>query len=92
MHPGFVRTNFGADNEGDPSPLVKRLFSFVARFARTPEKGAERLICLASSPDVEGESGGYYFDCKLRPPAAAGQDDGAAERLWQLSEQLVGIA
>ncbi len=76
----------------DISPLIGRIFKLISRFARTPEKGAETVIYLASSPEVQGESGGYYFDCKPIAPAKAGQDDGVAERLWQVSEQLVGIA
>jgi retinol dehydrogenase 12 len=90
LHPGFVRTNFGRDN--DISPLFKLIFGLASRFARSPEKGAETVIYLASSPQVQGASGGYYFDCKLTPPASAAQDDSAAERLWQVSERLVGIA
>src|SRR5262245_33864436 len=90
LHPGFVRTNFGANNNRDISPVFKALFLLISRFARTPEKGAETVIYLASSPDVHGESGGYYFDCKPLSPSAAGQDDEAAERLWQISERLVG--
>jgi NAD(P)-dependent dehydrogenase (short-subunit alcohol dehydrogenase family) len=92
LHPGFVRTNFGANNDADMSRLWKRIFFLVARFARTPEKGAETLIYLASSPEVEGASGGYFFDCKPIAPSRAGQDDAVAERLWHVSEQLVGIA
>jgi NAD(P)-dependent dehydrogenase (short-subunit alcohol dehydrogenase family) len=90
LHPGFVRTNFGA-NVTMPSWL-KPIFRFAARFARTPEKGAETVVYLATSPQVQGASGGYYFNCKLTQPSAAAQDDGAAERLWQVSEQLVGVA
>jgi NAD(P)-dependent dehydrogenase (short-subunit alcohol dehydrogenase family) len=90
LHPGFVRTSFGSNNEF--SPLLKRLFGLIARFARSPEKGAETLVYLATSPEVQGASGGYYFDCKPSTPSAAGRDDGTAERLWQVSEQLVGIA
>ncbi len=90
LHPGFVRTSFGRNN--DFSPLLKSIFGLISRFARSPEKGAETVIYLASSPHVQGASGGYYFDCKLTPPSAAGQDDGAAERLWEVSEDLVGIA
>ena len=92
LHPGFVRTNFGANNENDVSPLIKRIFWLVSRFARTPEKGAETVVYLAASPQVEGASGGYYFDCKPLAPSSAAQDDSTAERLWQVSEQLVGIA
>jgi retinol dehydrogenase 12 len=90
LHPGFVRTNFGANNEF--SPFFKRVFGLVSRFARTPEKGAETVVYLATSPQVQDASGGYYFDCKLTPPSSSAQDDGAAEHLWQLSEQLVGLA
>jgi len=92
LHPGFVRTSFGVNNTADISPLFKALFSFISRFARTPEKGAETVIYLASSPQVEGASGGYFHDCKPIAPTAAGQDDAVAERLWQVSAQLVGIA
>jgi hypothetical protein len=64
------------------------MFRWVSRFARTPQKGAETLVYLAASPEVQGASGGYYFDCKLSTPSAAAQDDAAAERLWQVSEKL----
>jgi NAD(P)-dependent dehydrogenase (short-subunit alcohol dehydrogenase family) len=90
LHPGFVRTSFGRDAE--MSALLKGIFGLIARFARSPEKGAETVVYLASSPQVQGASGGYYFDCKLTPTSSAAQDDSAAERLWQVSEQLVGIA
>jgi retinol dehydrogenase 12 len=89
LHPGFVRTSFGRNVE--MAHLFKLIFGLVARFARTPEKGAETVVYLAASPQVQGASGGYYFDCKLTAPSSAGQDDGAAERLWRVSEQLVGI-
>jgi NAD(P)-dependent dehydrogenase (short-subunit alcohol dehydrogenase family) len=90
LHPGFVRTNFGRNNEVPAwlTPIIKLAFLF----ARKPEKGAETIVYLAASPEVEGASGGYYFDCKPTSPSPAGQDDNAAERLWQQSERLVGIA
>jgi NAD(P)-dependent dehydrogenase (short-subunit alcohol dehydrogenase family) len=92
LHPGLVRTSFGRNNADAISPWVRGIIGLVMRFARTPEKGAETVIHLAASPRVQGESGGYYIDCKPATPAAAGRDDAAAERLWQVSEQLVGIS
>jgi retinol dehydrogenase 12 len=88
LHPGFVRTSFGRDM----APFPRSIFRLVSRFARSPEKGAETVVYLATSPEVQGASGGYYFDCKLTQPSPAAQDDEAAERLWQVSEKLVGIA
>jgi NAD(P)-dependent dehydrogenase (short-subunit alcohol dehydrogenase family) len=90
LHPGFVRTNFGRN--ADVSLALKMIFRLIARFARTPEKGAETVIYLASSPQVQGASGGYYFDCKLTQPSPAALDEGAAERLWEVSEKLTGVA
>jgi retinol dehydrogenase 12 len=90
LHPGFVRTSFG--RAFDTAPVMTRIFGLVSRFARSPEKGAETVVYLATSPQVQGASGGYYFDCKLMPHSLAAQDDSAAEHLWQVSEQLVGIA
>jgi NAD(P)-dependent dehydrogenase (short-subunit alcohol dehydrogenase family) len=87
LHPGFVRTNFVRD----VPPWGRTLFALVAPFARSPEKGAETIVYLAASPQVQSASGGYYFDCKLSEPAPAARDDELAERLWRLSEQLVGI-
>jgi retinol dehydrogenase-12 len=90
LHPGFVKTSFGRGFE--VSPLLGKLFALISRFARTPEQGAETVIYLSASPEVQGASGGYYFDCRLKAPSAAAQDDAAAERLWQLSERLAGVA
>jgi NAD(P)-dependent dehydrogenase (short-subunit alcohol dehydrogenase family) len=88
LHPGFVRTQFGRDL----SPVGKVIFGGVSRFARSPEKGAETIVYLASSAQVQGAPGGYYFDCQLKRPSPAAQNERTAEDLWKLSEQWVGIA
>jgi len=88
LHPGFVRSQIGRGIEG----VGRSIFGFLSRFARSPDKGAETLVYLASSPLVEGASGGYYFDCKEIAPSLAAQNDADAQRLWDLSAKLVGIA
>jgi len=90
LHPGFCRTSFGRNVP--MSPIVKSIFRIASLFARSAEKGAETVVYLASSPEVQGASGGYYFDCKPIAPSSAARDDDAAEQLWQVSERLVGIA
>ena len=59
--------------------------------ALTPEQGAETLICLASSPQVAKQSGGYYGKSRLEASSAAAQDDATAETLWAESEKIAGI-
>jgi retinol dehydrogenase-12 len=87
LHPGFVRTSIARDM----GALPRSLFRLMSRFIRSPEKGAQTLLYLATSTAVQGASGGYYFDCELTQPSPAAQDDAAAEHLWQVSAKLVGI-
>ncbi len=49
LHPGFVATRFG-DQSGT---LMSRLVWLAKFFAISPAKGAETIVYLASSPDVE---------------------------------------
>jgi retinol dehydrogenase 12 len=86
-HPGVVRTGFG--REGKP---LLRLGTTIARpFFLSPERGADTIVYLASSPDVAGETGGYYVKRQRREPSAAARDDAAARKLWDISEELTGL-
>ena len=87
MHPGAVNTRFGTNNSG-PMTLLFRAFK---PFMRTPEQGADTVIWLASSPDVEGVSGRYYADRKVIEPKKIASDPAARRRLWEESERLTGI-
>jgi retinol dehydrogenase-12 len=87
LHPGFVRTSIARDMGAVP----RSVFRLMSPFIRAPQKGAQTLVYLATSAEVQSASGGYYFDCKLTQPSSAAQDDQAAEQLWQVSRTLVGI-
>ncbi len=88
MHPGFVGSNF-AKNNGLLATLVMTL---GRPFARSPERGARTAVYLCASPEVEGISGQYFFDEKPKWPKSFAQNDEDAERLWQVSEELTGLA
>lgn len=85
MHPGFVATNFGTNNSGVVGLFMKRVVPLVAR---TPEKGAETIIYLASSDDVAGVSGRYFTDLKAVRSSSESYDRETAARLWETSEAL----
>lgn len=87
MHPGGVNTNFG-DNQGGPMSLLFRLFK---PFMRSPEQGADTLIYLASSPEVEGMTGKYLADRKVKAASDAAYDETTRKRLWEASEELTGL-
>lgn len=89
LHPGMVATHLGHDNW--LARTVGRAFMAVAGVSTT--QGAATSVYLATSADVDGLSGGYYAKCRPAPPAAASDalDDATAERLWSVSEELVGL-
>jgi len=85
VHPGIVRTNFGQQNQ----PLAWRLMiAVVAPFMRSPEKGAETVVYLASDPEVETVTGKYFHDLKPKRSSKLSYDEAVAARLWQVSEEL----
>jgi NAD(P)-dependent dehydrogenase (short-subunit alcohol dehydrogenase family) len=87
LHPGPVSTNFGKNN-GGPMALFFRLGK---PFMRSPEQGADTLIWLAVSPDVEGVSGKYFSDRKEIEAKKVTCDPAARRRLWEISEDLTGL-
>lgn len=87
LHPGFVRTNF-ARNNGRFSRLLVPIFQLAAI---SPEKGAETMVYLASSPEVAGVSGSYFDKKKAVRSAEASYDEAVARQLWEASAQMVGL-
>ncbi len=86
LHPGFVNTNFGSTMSGIPAFFI----GIISRlFATSPEKGAETIIYLAASPEVEGVTGNYFVEKKATRSAPESYDEAVAKRLWEVSEQLV---
>ena len=87
LHPGVVSTGFGSEDPG----RLQKLIMPVGRFLlKTPEKGAETSIYLASSPDVEGVSGRFFVNSKQKKSAPQSYDRDDALRLWDVSAELVG--
>src|SRR5215813_1502154 len=79
LHPGFVATRFGDQTQG----LLSFGIRFAKRFAITPERGAETLVYLASSPEVNGVTGEYFYKCRPATPNEEARDDAKAKRLWK---------
>jgi NAD(P)-dependent dehydrogenase (short-subunit alcohol dehydrogenase family) len=86
-HPGVVRTGFGRESK----PLLRLGVAIARPFFLSPERGADTIVYLASSPDVADETGGYYVKRQRREPSAAARDDETARRLWDISEKMTGL-
>jgi len=85
LHPGFVATNFGNNNGGFVSPVLK-----IAKriSAIDPEEGAKTSIFLCSSPEIEEVSGKYFFKCQPKTSSRESRNMDTAKRLWQISSDI----
>jgi retinol dehydrogenase-14 len=88
VHPGYVNSGFTLNN----GPLYRMFSGSIARlFGRSPEKGAQTILFLATSPEVQGMTGGYFFDGVRVESSRLSQDEAIASRLWQVSANLTGM-
>jgi retinol dehydrogenase 14 len=85
LHPGLTSTAFSAED-----PALGLLVKILRPFMKSPARGAETPIHLASSAEVEGVSGEYFADRKAKRSHESSYDTAAAARLWQVSAGLVG--
>ena len=100
VHPGVIMTELGrymtredvemlsAPRPGRPSLEFKSV-----------EQGAATSVWAATAPELTGRGGLYLEDCQVAAPAQDDSDEGylphaldamQADRLWELSEELVG--
>jgi NAD(P)-dependent dehydrogenase (short-subunit alcohol dehydrogenase family) len=86
LHPGFTATGFAKNNGKVMATLVS---IFAPLVARSPAKGAETSIFLASSPSVEGMTGKYFYDSQVIAAAPQTTDMVVARKLWDASTNLL---
>jgi retinol dehydrogenase-14 len=87
LHPGAISTNIWSRAPWFARPVL----AVLKRRMESPAVGGSRLAYLATSPEVDGRTGGYYHRNQLREPSALAQDDALGERLYDLSARLVGL-
>jgi retinol dehydrogenase-14 len=87
MHPGSVSTDFGKGERG----VSMLLFRAFKPFMRSPEKGADTLVYLAASPDVEGMTGRYFIDREVTNSSEESYDETLRKKLWEASEELTDL-
>jgi NAD(P)-dependent dehydrogenase (short-subunit alcohol dehydrogenase family) len=89
LHPGFVASRFGHNNGG----VTGLVMGLAQRFGAISETdGAKTSAHLATSPDVEGVSGRYFTQCREVRSSGASQDRATQEKLWSVTEALLGKA
>jgi len=89
VHPGVVRTSFGAE---DQAWFFTLMSGVIRPFLKTPAQGAETPIYLASSPAVSGANGQFFINRKPKTANKTAYDTDVSARLWKISADLVGIS
>lgn len=88
LNPGIVRTNiFNYLN------LMRILIfvPFLAVLSKDAALGAQTVIHLAVSEEVEGVTGHYFSDCKKAATSELGRRKDLASGLWEASVKAVGL-
>jgi retinol dehydrogenase 14 len=86
LHPGLTSTAFSAED-----PALGMLVTILRPFMKSPKRGAETPVYLASSPEAEGVSGRYFANRKPKESHKSSYDNATTARLWQVSADLVGL-
>ncbi|MET9551361.1 SDR family NAD(P)-dependent oxidoreductase [Streptomyces sp. NPDC006645] len=97
VHPGAVLSNLTRHMSQDElSKAIASGYTF-----KTPQQGAATSVLVATWPGLEGIGGRYFEDCNEARPhregdsggvAAHALDPAAAERLWQVSLDMLASA
>ena len=88
VHPGVVRTNFGAEDQAWSFAVISRV---IRPLLKTPAQGAQTPIYLASSPEVKGVTGQFFVNRRPKTANKPAYDTDATSRLWHVSCDLVGM-
>lgn len=86
LHPGVIPTNLNRHMSlafRIAKPLVQRIT------LKTIPQGAATQCYVATHPMLAATSGAYFADCNVTEPSRVAQDDALAERLWDVTEQIV---
>jgi len=91
MDPGGVATNLGR-NDGFVSWMRHIGYHALKRDLASPTKGADTIVYLAGSPEVDGVSGKYFYRNREVRSSPLSHDEHAAKMLWELSLRMCGFA
>ena len=74
-----------------PSFLRPLMVPLARAFGITPEEGAQTVLYLATSLEVEGVTGKYFYKCKERPSTEKSYDIALQQQLWAKSAEMTAI-
>ena len=84
VHPGVVGTDVFRE-------YPKWFAKFMNLMISKPEEGAKPTIYLASSEDLDGTTGKYFYKTKPKEVDKIANDSELMEKIWVKTEELTGI-
>ncbi|ANE46546.1 short-chain dehydrogenase [Paenibacillus swuensis] len=88
VHPGAVATQLGVDRRTGFGAMVHKL---LRPFFQTPELGSATAVYVATSPEVAGKSGLYWYKMRPEPVSNLAESAEEAKRFWAWSEEATGF-
>ncbi|XP_063905056.1 retinol dehydrogenase 11-like [Zophobas morio] len=83
LHPGAINSEFYKGSA---------IGSWVgSKVFKTSEEGAQTSIYLALEDGIEEHNGEHFEDCKRVKPYCGAKDDEKRKKLWEISEEMVGL-
>ena len=77
LHPGVINTKLLRESFGGGGSSL--------------QKGAETIVYLADSDEVENRTGKYFVSKKEKKSSSLSRDEKLRKKFWRLSEELTGI-
>uniref|UniRef100_W5LPI8 NADP-retinol dehydrogenase n=1 Tax=Astyanax mexicanus TaxID=7994 RepID=W5LPI8_ASTMX len=86
VHPGTVKSELVRH-----STVMSLLFTLFSMFLKTPREGAQTSIYCATAEELQSISGKHFSDCAPASVAPQGRCEETAQKLWDVSCELLGI-
>lgn len=90
VFPGVFNSNLGG-TDGAQGFFWKTVSVLLGWALAQPDKAAERVMYLLTSPEVSDVNGEYFGDGKVISAPAQADDPAANARLWEISARLTNL-
>ncbi|KAK8120012.1 uncharacterized protein PG998_004638 [Apiospora kogelbergensis] len=86
VHPGAIKTNLGRDQDAEMTEAMSK----TATYWKTLDEGSAPTLVAAFDPALKSSNEPFISDCQVVEPMAWAKNPEFAEKLWKLSEDLIG--
>ena len=91
LHPGVLSSNLGMNNEGILPRIWRVIKPLVGVMMTSPEKGAQTVVYLATSPEMVNVTGEFFMKQEAMKSYRALLSRDTTGRLWHVSAELTGL-